>query len=68
MELKCTKFQTLVHLIIGSNRTFMELKFQVKIEITKIMLSSNRTFMELKFVNSRTESKDSKVLIAPLWN
>ena len=34
--------------LMGSNRTFMELKFVVSIYVAEIANCSNRTFMELK--------------------
>ena len=33
---------------MGSNRTFMELKYRKRRRISTIVISSNRTFMELK--------------------
>ena len=35
-------------LIAGSNRTFMELKFEIEIKDVDAQIGSNRTFMELK--------------------
>ena len=35
--------------LMGSNRTFMELKFGVHTDSISLMLCSNRTFMELKY-------------------
>ena len=36
---------------MGSNRTFMELKFSKRLVNLRINISSNRTFMELKSKN-----------------
>ena len=36
---------------MGSNRTFMELKYEQAVADAKQKASSNRTFMELKFSN-----------------
>ena len=46
MELKLGRPETTNQRTSGSNRTFMELKFQR--EIQREIQSSNRTFMELK--------------------
>ena len=35
---------------MGSNRTFMELKYVCHVCIDEPLLRSNRTFMELKFI------------------
>ena len=38
---------------MGSNRTFMELKFLQLQMVCRTLNSSNRTFMELKYLNSK---------------
>ena len=55
--------------LLRSNRTFMELKLEMKITHQLTILSSNRTFMELKRRRSEeSEAETTKVLIVPLWN
>ena len=52
-----------------SNRTFMELKYSLLAALNLFSFSSNRTFMELKFhCLMQYRSRDSPVLIVPLWN
>ena len=53
---------------MGSNRTFMELKFPSKTERSVFFFCSNRTFMELKYSCAYVSSPMSVVLIVPLWN
>ena len=53
---------------IGSNRTFMELKFIFYVYGFADKYCSNRTFMELKLIIQRYSYRSSEVLIAPLWN
>ena len=48
MELKYVKFIIGNKIIVRSNRTFMELKCQILINLRVNIESSNRTFMELK--------------------
>ena len=53
---------------VCSNRTFMELKYGLR--IMRIMRSgcSNRTFMELKLLSDNVKTNFFIVLIVPLWN
>ena len=51
----------------GSNRTFMELKWESDPEELGLLGSSNRTFMELKLLLLAITTR-IRVLIAPLWN
>ena len=51
----------MIFLSKGSNRTFMELKFQNEVYNIKATLSSNRTFMELKFRLNRSASPGQEV-------
>ena len=53
---------------MGSNRTFMELKFNCCSGANWICFSSNRTFMELKSVIGAYSEGLDRVLIVPLWN
>ena len=53
---------------MGSNRTFMELKYLNKFRDAALDSSSNRTFMELKYHLMAGSDNCSKVLIVPLWN
>ena len=53
----------------GSNRTFMELKFQNLDPKLQPLKCSNRTFMELKYGQIKNSIfKLIVVLIVPLWN
>ena len=68
MELKSLFLSKGMDINIGSNRTFMELKFS-KCHCSDLpRLCSNRTFMELKFLSNLTNKPDTFVLIVPLWN
>ena len=52
----------------GSNRTFMELKFD-EFERNQVPPAcSNRTFMELKYIKWFVNGVELTVLIVPLWN
>ena len=53
---------------IGSNRTFMELKWGKDFQRVERKSRSNRTFMELKFAIVCGLLFSIKVLIVPLWN
>ena len=53
---------------VGSNRTFMELKYRSSLKSIRLRPSSNRTFMELKLGTRTAGTFASSVLIAPLWN
>ena len=48
MELKSLIFYTESFSLFGSNRTFMELKYDIINKMPDFEQSSNRTFMELK--------------------
>ena len=48
MELKSESNDDVLIWVVCSNRTFMELKFRIRIVVGTIQDSSNRTFMELK--------------------
>ena len=52
----------------GSNRTFMELKYDFERLIDSQKIRSNRTFMELKCREEPAPKCPGWVLIAPLWN
>ena len=52
MELKSVLTSLLRDMEIGSNRTFMELKYGMIIGIYRAIPRSNRTFMELKYRHS----------------
>ena len=59
----------LVCVKMGSNRTFMELKYYAMDMFGRIPICSNRTFMELKYVMGSLNSfQTGIVLIVPLWN
>ena len=68
MELKWRIRKSTGASIIGSNRTFMELKFETVKAIMYDAESSNRTFMELKFGLDYLLCSNRTVLIVPLWN
>ena len=55
-------------LLVGSNRTFMELKYVLWQEEIEADRSSNRTFMELKLLTLIGYLLSLLVLIVPLWN
>ena len=55
-------------LLVGSNRTFMELKYAHPDHGSEPRRRSNRTFMELKYGFGVAKSWTNSVLIAPLWN
>ncbi len=48
MELKFLKLLSNMVSIECSNRTFMELKYEISVTLPFASVSSNRTFMELK--------------------
>ena len=50
------------------NRTFMELKYQLKTSMIDLQPSFNRTFMELKLQYVALQDVFKQVLIVPLWN
>ena len=52
----------------GSNRTFMELKWNNTEAYVDIIMRSNRTFMELKLLGTYKVTQCFLVLIVPLWN
>ena len=52
----------------GSNRTFMELKYERYTTALQELNSSNRTFMELKYAMKSYRKEGGNVLIVPLWN
>ena len=54
--------------VLGSNRTFMELKLNDPEPFARSPPCSNRTFMELKSVNDCAAGSGRLVLIVPLWN
>ena len=54
--------------LMGSNRTFMELKQLASSANLDSWQGSNRTFMELKQICLLRTSKSILVLIVPLWN
>ena len=53
---------------MGSNRTFMELKLYILMNVRCPTPSSNRTFMELKCTSRELNRTSPNVLIVPLWN
>ena len=53
---------------MGSNRTFMELKWTDGSDRSTRLDRSNRTFMELKFNGEVIRFYCDTVLIVPLWN
>ena len=53
---------------MGSNRTFMELKWSKRPLPAAQSFSSNRTFMELKCEIIAEKKAARQVLIVPLWN
>ncbi len=68
MELKCASDAYICQPMMGSNRTFMELKYALGNEIGKKGYRSNRTFMELKYTDTAALTVLTWVLIVPLWN
>ena len=54
--------------LVRSNRTFMELKFDIDLQDNQQLTSSNRTFMELKYRECNYWPSRKAVLIVPLWN
>ena len=50
------------------NRTFMELKRELRIFNLSLAACLNRTFMELKLIGSVLDADGVMVLIVPLWN
>ena len=55
-------------MLLGSNRTFMELKYGNYHGVRSRPPGSNRTFMELKYEYKRKMARKYGVLIVPLWN
>ena len=69
MELKLRIERKLTVWCLGSNRTFMELKFSILNIKVKKSNGSNRTFMELKLsLSASSFGRACCVLIVPLWN
>ena len=68
MELKCHHRHHEDTTSHRSNRTFMELKFDVNANYLRVIIRSNRTFMELKFHQIGKVDVLLQVLIVPLWN
>ena len=54
--------------LMGSNRTFMELKSYKGFTTKESINGSNRTFMELKSRINHNTFITYPVLIVPLWN
>ena len=54
--------------LMGSNCTFMELKFPNCVAAQMGLYGSNCTFMELKYLDTFSEWCHKTVLIVPLWN
>ena len=68
MELKYLEDIVVVNAIESFNRTFMELKWNNSYAVQQTTCRFNRTFMELKYPIVSSRSRDSIVLIVPLWN
>ena len=68
MELKCSLSHKRKDIILGFNRTFMELKFDIGYFAIYVCVCFNRTFMELKYPIIDLFLQVLRVLIVPLWN